>query len=231
MQVAGTFAANDADVTLSVLDVKKGGTATVNDGTLNVTTLQTVTGAAVSVNDGTLATSLTGLGLTYDATKGFTSVAAGTEGAGKVAANTITLESGSLLDVDLGSVTEVETKNLDGLTKLVATGTSTGLIDIGATKIKDVEEAIKDGKIASKDLVAGVTNDTIKSVTVTDITKDTISGKDAIYGAIDQGESSKAKNLTIDGVSLTLTGTGNLVYYTDTHKLFPAFSSDRASYV
>ena len=216
VQVAGTFAANDADVTLSVLDVKKGGTATVNDGTLNVTTLQTVTGAAVSVNDGTLATSLTGLGLTYDATKGFTSVAAGTEGAGKVAANTITLESGSLLDVDLGSVTEVETKNLDGLTKLVATGTSTGLIDIGATKIKDVEEAIKDGKIASKDLVAGVTNDTIKSVTVTDITKDTISGKDAIYGAIDQGESSKAKNLTIDGVSLTLTGTGNLVYYTDT---------------
>ncbi|WP_165650365.1 beta strand repeat-containing protein, partial [Sutterella wadsworthensis] len=216
VQVSGTFAANDADVTLSVLDVKKDGKATVNDGTLNVTTLQTVTGAAVSVNDGTLATSLTGLGLTYDAKKGFTSVAAGTEGAGKVAANTITLESGSLLDVDLGSVTEVETKNLDGLTKLVATGTSTGLIDIGATKIKDVEEAIKDGKIASKDLVAGVTNDTIKSVTVTDIAKDTISGKDAIYGAIDQGESSKAKNLTIDGVSLTLTGTGNIVYYTDT---------------
>ena len=136
VQVSGTFAAKDADVTLSVLDVKKDGKATVNDGTLNVTTLQTVTGAAVSVNDGTLATSLTGLGLTYDATKGFTSVAAGTEGAGKVAASTITLESGSLLDVDLGSVTEVETKNLDGLTKLVAQGTSTGLIDIGATKIR-----------------------------------------------------------------------------------------------
>ncbi|WP_302016477.1 autotransporter domain-containing protein [Sutterella wadsworthensis] len=215
VQVAGTFAANDADVTLSVLDVKKGGTATVNDGTLNVTTLQTVTGAAVSVNDGTLATSLTGLGLTYDATKGFTSVAAGTEGAGKVAANTITLESGSLLDVDLGSVTEVQTAQLDKLTGLVAT-TSTGLVDIGATKIKEVEEAIKDGKIdsGSKALVAGLTNDTIKSVTVTNLTK--AETKDAIYGAIDQGESSKAKTFTIDGVSLTLTGTGNLVYYTDT---------------
>ncbi|WP_417201676.1 autotransporter domain-containing protein [Sutterella wadsworthensis] len=214
VQVSGTFAAKDADVTLSVLDVKKDGKATVNDGTLNVTTLQTVTGAAVSVNDGTLATSLTGLGLTYDATKGFTSVAAGTEGAGKVAASTITLESGSLLDVDLGSVTEVETKNLDGLTKLVAQGTSTGLIDIGATKIKDVEEAITDGKIASKDLVAGVTNDTIKSVTVTNLAK--AETKDAIYGAIDQGESKTAKPFAINGVSLTLTGTGNLVYYTDT---------------
>lgn len=180
-----------------------------------MTTLQTVTGAAVSVNDGTLATSLTGLGLTYDATKGFTSVAAGTEGAGKVAANTITLESGSLLDVDLGSVTEVQTAQLDKLTGLVAT-TSTGLVDIGATKIKEVEEAIKDGKIdsGSKALVAGLTNDTIKSVTVTNLTK--AETKDAIYGAIDQGESSKAKTFTIDGVSLTLTGTGNLVYYTDT---------------
>ena len=214
VQVAGTFAANDADVTLSVLDVKKGGTATVNDGTLNVTTLKTDSNAAVSVNDGTLATSLTGLGLTYDATKGFTSVAAGTEGAGKVAANTITLKTGSLLDVDLGSVTEVETKNLDGLTKLVATGTSTGLVDIGATKIKEVEAAITNGKIASKDLVAGVTNDTIKSVTVTNLAK--AETKDAIYGAIDQGESKTAKPFAINGVSLTLTGTGNLVYYTDT---------------
>ena len=39
VQVAGTFATNDADVTLSVLDVKNGGTATVDSGTLNVTTL------------------------------------------------------------------------------------------------------------------------------------------------------------------------------------------------
>ena len=211
---AGEFKTDDADVTLSTLDVAANAKATVDSGTLNVTTLKTGSKAAVSVNDGTLATSLTGLGLTYDATTGFTSVAKGTEGAGKVEAGTITLESGSLLDVDLGSVTEVETKNLDGLTKLVATGTSTGLIDIGATKIKDVEEAIKDGKIDSADLVAGVTNDTIKSVTVTNLVK--AEKKDAIYGAIDQGESKKAKTLTIDGVSLTLTGTGNLVYYTDT---------------
>ena len=212
----GEFKTDDADVTLSTLDVAANAKATVDSGTLNVTTLKTGSNAAVSVNDGTLATSLTGLGLTYDATKGFTRVAAGTEGAGKVAANTITLKSGSLLDVDLGSVTEVETKNLDGLTKLVATGTSTGLIDIGATKIKDVEEAIKDGKIASTALssIAGVTNDTIKSVTVTGLAK--AETKDAIYGAIDQGESSKAKTFAIDGVSLTLTGTGNLVYYTDT---------------
>ena len=100
------------------------------------------------------------------------------------------------------------------MTKLVAQGTSTGLIDIGATKIKDVEEAITDGKIASKDLVAGVTNDTIKSVTVTNLAK--AETKDAIYGAIDQGESKTAKPFAINGVSLTLTGTGNLVYYTDT---------------
>ena len=212
---AGEFKTDDADVTLSTLDVAANAKATVDSGTLNVTTLKTVSNAAVSVNEGTLATSLTGLGLTYDATKGFTSVAAGTEGAGKVANNTITLESGSLLDVDLGSVTEVQTAQLNKLTGLVAT-TSTGLVDIGATKIKEVEAKIEDGKIASSDLtsIAGVTNDTIKSVTVTNLTK--AEKKDAIYGAIDQGESSKAKTFTIDGVSLTLTGTGNLVYYTDT---------------
>ena len=75
---AGEFKTDDADVTLAVLDVK-GGKATVKGGTLNVTTLNTVGTSGVTVADGTLATSLTGLGLTYDATKGFTSVAAGTE--------------------------------------------------------------------------------------------------------------------------------------------------------
>ncbi|WP_278882948.1 hypothetical protein [Sutterella wadsworthensis] len=70
MQVkAGEFKTDDADVTLSVLDVKDAGTAKVNGGTLNVTTLKTAAAAnTVTVEDGTLATSLTGLGLKYDAT-------------------------------------------------------------------------------------------------------------------------------------------------------------------
>ena len=214
VQVAGTFATKDADVTLSVLDVKDAGTAKVNGGTLNVTTLKTAaTTNTVTVEDGTLATSLTGLGLKYDATTKTIGADTTTTGAGKVATGSIVLETSSLLDLDLGSVTEVSKDKISELTGKVETS-SKGLIDIGATKITEVEAAITNGKIDSADLVAGLTNDTIKSVTVTGLAK--AETKDAIYGAIDQGESSKAKTFAIDGVSLTLTGTGNLVYYTDT---------------
>ena len=214
VQVAGTFATNDADVTLSVLDVKNGGTATVDSGTLNVTTLKTAAATnTVTVKDGTLATSLTGLGLKYDATTGFSNVAT----AAQVANGSIVLETSSLLDLDLGSVTEVSSTKLTGLTSLVKDTTSKGLIDIGATQIKEVKEAIKDGKIASSDLtsIAGVTNDTIKSVTVTGL--DEVKNHDAIYGAIEQSDTAAAsKDFTINDVSLTLTGTGNLVSYTNT---------------
>ena len=211
VQVAGTFATNDADVTLSVLDVKNGGTATVDSGTLNVTTLKTAAATnTVTVKDGTLATSLTGLGLKYDATAGFSNVAT----AAQVANGSIVLETSSLLDLDLGSVTEVSSAKLTGLTSLVNGTSSKGLIDIGATQIKEVNEVIKDGKIASSALssIAGVTNDSLKSVTVTGL--DEVKDHDAIYGAIEQTDNTSALN--INGVSLTLTGTGNLVSYTDT---------------
>ena len=208
----GEFKTDDADVTLSVLDVQ-GGTATVNAGTLNVTTLKTATATnTVTVKDGTLATSLTGLGLKYDATAGFSNVAT----AAQVANGSIVLETSSLLDLDLGSVTEVSKDKISELTGKVETS-SKGLIDIGATQIKEVKEAIKDGKIASSDLtsIAGVTNDTIKSVTVTGL--DEVKDHDAIYGAIEQSDTAAAsKDFTINDVSLTLTGTGNLVSYTNT---------------
>lgn len=211
---AGAFATDDADVTLSVLDVKDAGTAKVNGGTLNVTTLKTAAATnTVTVEDGTLATSLTGLGLKYDATTKTIGADTTTTGAGKVTTGSIVLKTSSLLDLDLGSVTEVSKDKIGELTGKVATS-SKGLIDIGATKITEVETAITNGKIDSTALVAGLTNDTIKSLTVK--SGDTVSGHDAIYGAIDQDESTTAKTLTIDGVSLTLTGTGNLVSYTDT---------------
>ena len=207
---AGEFKTDDADVTLSVLDVKDAGTAKVNGGTLNVTTLKTVAEKSVTVEDGTLATSLTGLGLKYDATGVANAGAADT-----VAAGSIVLNSGSLFDVDLGSVAEVSASKISKLTGLV--GSSVGLIDIGATKITEVDKAIKEGKISWSDLskltgIAGVTNDTIKSVTVTGL--DEVKDHDAIYGAIEQTDDTS--ELQIDGVSLTLTGTGNLVSYTDT---------------
>ena len=212
VQVTGTFATKDADVTLSVLEVKEAGTATVDSGTLNVTTLKTAAATnTVTVEDGTLATSLTGLGLKYDATAGVDK--AGT--ADTVAAGSIILNSGSLFDVDLGSVAEVSASKISKLTGLV--GSSVGLIDIGATKITEVDKAIREGKISWSDLskltgIAGVTNDTIKSVTVTG--RDEVKDHDAIYGAIEQTDDKS--ELKIDGVSLTLTGTGNLVSYTDT---------------
>ena len=200
VQVAGTFATKDADVTLSVLDVKNGGTATVDSGTLNVTTLKTAAANAVTVEDGTLATSLSGLGLKYDATAGVDK--AGT--ADTVAAGSIVLNTGSLFDVDLGSVAEVSASKISKLTGLV--GSSVGLIDIGATKITEVDKVIKEGKISWSDLskltgIAGVTNDTIKSVTVTGL--DEVKDHDAIYGAIEQTDDTSALN--INGVSLTLT--------------------------
>ncbi|WP_279177115.1 autotransporter domain-containing protein [Sutterella wadsworthensis] len=207
---AGEFKTDDADVTLSVLEVKEAGTATVDSGTLNVTTLKTAAATnTVTVKDGTLATSLTGLGLKYDATAGFSNVAT----TAQVAGNSIVLGTSSLLDLDLGSVTEVTSAQLTGLTGLVNDSTSKGLIDIGATQIKEVKAT--DGKIEYSELngIAGVTNDTIKSVTVTKVGA-TISGKDAIYGTIEQTDDTS--ELKIDGVSLTLTGTGNLVSYTDT---------------
>ena len=214
---AGAFATDDADVTLSVLEVKETGTATVDSGTLNVTTLKTAaTTNTVTVEDGTLATSLTGLGLKYT-DSGFAPADATTAGAGKVANKSIVLKTSSLLDLDLGSVTEVTSAQLSGLTGLVSDDTK-GLIDIGATKIKDVEAKIEGGKIAYTELssIAGVTNDTIKSVTVTKV-GESISGKDAIYGTIEQEDTAApSKNFTITDVSLTLTGTGNLVSYTNT---------------
>ena len=207
---AGEFKTDDADVTLSVLDVKDAGTAKVNGGTLNVTTLKTVAEKSVTVEDGTLATSLSGLGLKYDATG---VVNAGT--ADTVVADSIVLNTGSLFDVDLGSVAEVSASKISKLTGLV--GSSVGLIDIGATKITEVDKAIKDGKISWSALsaltgIAGVTNDSLKSVTVTGL--DEVKDHDAIYGAIEQTDDTSALN--INGVSLTLTGTGNLVSYTDT---------------
>lgn len=214
---AGEFKTDDADVTLSVLDVKDAGTAKVNGGTLNVTTLKTVAEKSVTVEDGTLATSLTGLGLKYT-DSGFAAADATTAGAGKVEDKSIVLGTSSLLDLDLGSVTEVTSAQLTGLTGLVSDdATSKGLIDIGATQIKEVKEAIKDGKIASTALssIAGVTNDTIKSVTVTGL--DEVKDHDAIYGAIEQADAAAdSKDFTINDVSLTLTGTGNLVSYTNT---------------
>ena len=214
---AGAFATDDADVTLSVLEVKETGTATVDSGTLNVTTLKTAaTTNTVTVEDGTLATSLTGLGLKYT-DSGFAPADATTAGAGKVANKSIVLKTSSLLDLDLGSVTEVTSAQLSGLTGLVSDDTK-GLIDIGATKIKDVEANIEGGKIAYTELssIAGVTNDTIKSVTVTKV-GESISGKDAIYGTIEQEDEAVAsKDFTISDLSLTLTGTGNLVSYTNT---------------
>ena len=214
---AGAFATDDADVTLSVLEVKETGTATVDSGTLNVTTLKTAaTTNTVTVEDGTLATSLTGLGLKYT-DSGFAPADATTAGAGKVANKSIVLKTSSLLDLDLGSVTEVTSAQLSGLTVLVSDDTK-GLIDIGATKIKDVEAKIEGGKIAYTELssIAGVTNDTIKSVTVTKV-GESISGKDAIYGTIEQEDEAVAsKDFTISDLSLTLTGTGNLVSYTNT---------------
>lgn len=218
VQVAGTFATKDADVTLSVLDVKDAGTAKVNGGTLNVTTLKTVAEKSVTVEDGTLATSLTGLGLKYT-DSGFAAADATTAGAGKVEGKSIVLGTSSLLDLDLGSVTEVTSAQLTGLTGLVSDdATSKGLIDIGATQIKEVKESITNGKIEYSKLsaIAGVTNDTVKSVTVTKV-GESISGKDAIYGTIEQEDTAApSKNFTITDVSLTLTGTGNLVSYTNT---------------
>ena len=211
---AGEFKTDDADVTLSVLDVKDAGTAKVNGGTLNVTTLKTVAEKSVTVEDGTLATSLTGLGLKYT-DSGFAAADATTAGAGKVEGKSVVLGTSSLLDLDLGSVTEVTSAQLTGLTGLVSDdATSKGLIDIGATQIKEVKEHITDGKIEYSELngIAGVTNDTIKSVTVTGL--DEVKDHDAIYGAIEQTDDTS--ELQIDGVSLTLTGTGNLVSYTDT---------------
>ena len=215
---AGEFKTDDADVTLSVLDVKDAGTAKVNGGTLNVTTLKTVAEKSVTVEDGTLATSLTGLGLKYT-DSGFAAADATTAGAGKVEGKSIVLGTSSLLDLDLGSVTEVTSAQLTGLTGLVSDdATSKGLIDIGATQIKEVKEHITDGKIEYSELngIAGVTNDTIKSLTVTKV-GELISGKDAIYGTIEQGDFAAAsKDFTITDVSHTLTGTGNLVSYTNT---------------
>ena len=215
---AGEFKTDDADVTLSVLDVKDAGTAKVNGGTLNVTTLKTVAEKSVTVEDGTLATSLTGLGLKYT-DSGFAAADATTAGAGKVEGKSIVLGTSSLLDLDLGSVTEVTSAQLTGLTGLVSDdATSKGLIDIGATQIKEVKESITNGKIEYSKLsaIAGVTNDTVKSVTVTKV-GESISGKDAIYGTIEQEDTAApSKNFTITDVSLTLTGTGNLVSYTNT---------------
>mgnify|MGYP000130269614 CR=1 FL=1 len=124
---------------------------------------------------------------------------------------------GNVIRLTMPELTEERRKEYVKIAKGKAEDGKVAVRNIRRKAKESLDKAIKDGKISWSALsaltgIAGVTNDSLKSVTVTGL--DEVKDHDAIYGAIEQTDDTSALN--INGVSLTLTGTGNLVSYTDT---------------
>ena len=199
-----------ASVEVGTLTLTKG--HALVEGDLTVTTaLNTATDGTIKVSDGDLSvSSLDVLGLEIKNGE----IAEKTASAGttvpSVAAGTITLEKASTFNLDLGEVTFANKDKLSALTGLVADNAD-GLINVGNVTITGL---ISDkNEITYDELKAlnGLTTDAIKQVTVT--------GADAIDRTISVGNLKIAGNTTTgassieDGKTVTLNGSGMLVYY------------------
>ena len=199
-----------ASVEVGTLTLTKG--HALVEGDLTVTTaLNTATDSTIKVSDGDLSvSSLDVLGLEIKNGE----IAEKTASAGttvpSVVAGTITLEKASTFNLDLGEVTFANKDKLSALTGLVVANAD-GLINVGNVTITGL---ISDkNEITYTDLkdLNGLTTDAIKQVTVT--------GADAIDRTISVGNLKIAGNTTTgassiaDGKTVTLNGSGMLVYY------------------
>ena len=189
-----------AAVTVADLNLAEGSAAVNNESTLTVGKLTTATGQTLTVNDGTLNASLTAIGLTNTLT-------AGTGDAyGNVASNSIGLDVDGVFALSgFTDGQELTAANITTLKGKMATGFS-GLVDLGNVAIKDLDTS-KSIKLSALDDLKGFTTTALKSATIDGEGKAvTIGTNSATYGKFE-----KTDGLTVDGVKLTLTGSGDLV--------------------
>ena len=189
-----------AVVTVADLELASGSAVVNNESTLTVGKLTTATGQTLTVNDGTLNASLTAIGLTN-------TLAAGTGDAyGKVEANTIGLGVDGVFALSgFTDGQELTAANITTLKGKMANGFK-GLVDLGNVAIKDLDtsKSIKFSELAA---LKGFTTTALKSATIDGEGKAvTIDTNSATYGKFE-----KTDSLTVDGVKLTLTGSGDLV--------------------
>ena len=189
-----------AAVTVADLNLTKGSAEVNNESTLTVGKLTTASGQTLTVTDGTLNASLTAIGLTN-------TLAAGTGDAyGNVAANTIGLGVDGVFALSgFTDGQELTAANITTLKGKMATGFS-GLVDLGNVAIKDLDTS-KSIKLSALDDLKGFTTTALKSATIDGEGKAvTIANNSATYGKFE-----KTDGLTVNGVKLTLTGSGDLV--------------------
>ena len=190
-----------AVVTVADLNLNSGSAEVNNESTLTVGKLTTATDqTTLTVNDGTLNASLTAIGLTN-------TLAAGTGDAyGNVASNSIGLGVDGVFALSgFTDGQELTTKNIDTLKAKMANGFS-GLVDLGNVAIKDLDTS-KSIKLSALDGLKGFTTTALKSATIDGDGKAVkIATNSATYGKFE-----KTDSLTVDGVKLTLTGSGDLV--------------------
>ena len=180
------------------------------EGDLTVTTAlnTTTTDGTIKVSDGDLTvSSLDVLGL--EIKNGEIVKKTGTT-VPSVADDTITLEDASSFNLDLGEVTFANKDKLSALTGLVADNAD-GLINVGNVTITGLISDKNEITYADLKDLNGLTTDAIKQVTVT--------GADTIDRTISVGNLKIAGNTTTgassieDGKTVTLNGSGMLVYY------------------
>ena len=211
IQLNGTSAGGalnvNADSTIASLDVQKGGVTIGNDSTLTVTSLKTAAGTTVTVEDGELSVSLAALGLKLD-NKSFVPSSGGSS---NVAANTLVLEANGTLAVT--GLTSTDTVDLaDVRTELSVKSNSKGLVHLGGATLVNGNTAIDTTKDVDYDTIKGFTSDSLQLATIVKVPETIIQSGD--YGKMKLADGKKA--LTIDGVSLTLNGDGQLVSYDET---------------
>ena len=189
-----------AVVTVADLNLAKGSAAVDNESTLTVGKLTTAANQTLTVTDGTLNASLTAIGLTNTLTTGTG------DAYGNVASNTIDLDVDGVFALSgFTDGQELTTTNIDTLKAKMASGFK-GLVDLGNVAIKDLDTS-KSIKFSDLDDLKGFTTTALKSATIDgEGNAVTIDTNSATYGKFE-----KTDSLTVDGVKLTLTGSGDLV--------------------
>ena len=197
-----------ASVEVGTLTLTKGHALVEGDLTVTTALNTTTTDGTIKVSDGDLTvSSLDVLGL--EIKNGEIVKKTGTT-VPSVADDTITLEDASSFNLDLGEVTFANKDKLSVLTGLVADNAD-GLINVGNVTITGLISDKNEITYADLKDLNGLTTDAIKQVTVT--------GADTIDRTISVGNLKIAGNTTTgassieDGKTVTLNGSGMLVYY------------------
>ena len=189
-----------AVVTIADLNLASGSATVHNESTLTVGKLTTAMNQMLTVTDGTLNASLTAIGLTNTLTAGIG------DAYGNVVSNTIGLGIDGVFALSgFTDGQELTAANISTLKDKMVSGFK-GLVDLGNVAIKDLDTS-KSVKFSELAALMGFTTTALKSAAIDGEGKAvTIDTNSATYGKFE-----KTDSLTVDGVKLTLTGSGDLV--------------------